>query len=243
MNILITGGRGFTGKAIAQECNASGHKLRLMGRKSWTCEHETFAGDVSSYESCREAVRGMDAVIICHMAPWSDYGYDNPEHGFDINVKGTANLFHACVEEGIKKISHISSIKVVLGHGHDIYKTCDMPLLAKNGLYPLTKILEENIAQHYQHFNQLQVSIFRPASIIDGESKLNKNGDEDDLYREYLVDRYDLGKAVVAAIECNEIEYDIFYPQPAEGAELWMDTTSCFKKLKWNPVYRFKKDS
>ena len=54
----------------------------------------------------------MDAMVLCHMAP-NPNGYKVPPPAFDINVKGTANLYHAAAEAGLKTVVLISSCGVL----------------------------------------------------------------------------------------------------------------------------------
>ena len=72
-------------------------------------------GDVADLEACRTATRGVDALVIAHMATRQTGSYDTPAAAFDVNVKGTANVLFAAVENGVKRAILISSCGVVNG--------------------------------------------------------------------------------------------------------------------------------
>jgi len=67
--------------------------------------HEVVIGDVTNYPQVEAAMRGVDALIVSHMAPRGEknVNYQTPNFLFDINVTGTVNLFHAAKLCGVKR--------------------------------------------------------------------------------------------------------------------------------------------
>ena len=116
-NVLVTGGTGFIGSNLAaalvqQGCNVrilrrAGSDLRALG--SLNVEH--MLGDVRDKESVKSAMRGCDTVF--HTAAIVSYWKKERPLMFDVNIGGTHNVVESCIELGIEKLVHTSSIAAV----------------------------------------------------------------------------------------------------------------------------------
>ena len=113
--ILITGGTGFLGKYIVQELLAEGHELRLLVRNpaerklpSWHNLVEIVEGDICDVLSLEKALAGISQVVHC--AALVSFWRRDKERLMKVNVDGTANVVNACLENGIEKLLHVSSI-------------------------------------------------------------------------------------------------------------------------------------
>lgn len=240
MKILITGAGGFLGKGILAAFKTSTHHLRLMDIVPITSNHELFLGSVANYNLVREAVAGMEAIIIAHMGGHQtpEGGYSTPCSGFDINVKGTANLFHAAQEEGIKKVILISSLAAVgQPKGGVDHNT---PPGNTNGMYGLTKALQEHIALHYHKVYDIKVACLRVGLILDAQDG-NKS-----KYGEYVknvcniaTDRTDIGQVALKCIEKNCIDYEVFNVIGTDFSIQNFDVKYTRDKLDWVPKYDF----
>jgi nucleoside-diphosphate-sugar epimerase len=116
MKILITGANGFVGSALAKRLLAKGIAVRLFdlpGHGLWPqwnkSNAECIEGDLRSYQTVREAVRGCthvfhSAALLNSVAEWRVFA--------DINVGGTENLCRAAVEEGNLRFVHLSTSDV-----------------------------------------------------------------------------------------------------------------------------------
>ncbi|ACU34127.1 NAD-dependent epimerase/dehydratase family protein [Actinosynnema mirum] len=82
MRVLVTGARGYVGRAVAAELSGAG------------CEVVPLGCDVRSPEA-RDAARSVDAVV--HLAALARVreSFERPLDYFDVNVAGTANLLRA----------------------------------------------------------------------------------------------------------------------------------------------------
>ena len=116
-NVLVTGGTGFIGSNLAASlvqhgCNVrilrrSGSDLRALG--SLSVEHAL--GDVRDKESLKSAMKGCDTVF--HTAAIISYWKEERPLMFDVNIGGTRNVVESCIELGIQKLVHTSSIAAV----------------------------------------------------------------------------------------------------------------------------------
>lgn len=167
MKILITGATGFIGNAVAHRLADEGHSVRCLVRPTSDTKSlsdivwDKVVGDISSMDDCREAVRGMEAVIHC-AAMATDFG---PIKAFrEINVNGTQNLAEAALGNKVSRFVYISTndvLGIVKGHVIDDtfpYKPTGFP-------YSDTKIeAEQNVFELFRKRN-LPLVALRPAWV------------------------------------------------------------------------------
>lgn len=119
-SILVTGGGGFLGAAIAWKLVERGDRVRSLARGHYPALDEMgveqFRGDIGDERAVFEACRGMDAVIhtAALAAPWGDY-----DDFHRTNVTGTEHIIRACRDHGIGAMVHTSTPGVVI-HGREI---------------------------------------------------------------------------------------------------------------------------
>ena len=114
MNVLVTGGGGFLGKAIVKILLAREWNVRSFSRSEYPeltemgVEHR--CGALDDYPAVKAAVEGCD--IVFHVAAkagvWGPY-----EEYYQSNVVGTENVIRACRECGVDKLVYTSSPSVV----------------------------------------------------------------------------------------------------------------------------------
>lgn len=125
--ILLTGATGFTGSHLLYFLLEKGNKVRALYRTetkkkrvyqvfslltdtpdTYFNQIEWFQTDVTDIPALTAAFEGIEEVY--HTAAFVTF---NPKHFHKIqktNVEGTANVVNLCLELGIKKLCHISSI-------------------------------------------------------------------------------------------------------------------------------------
>jgi nucleoside-diphosphate-sugar epimerase len=241
MKVLITGAGGYLGRGLRIPFEKHGHQLRLMDVVAIDSPHENIKSDVANLEDVRKAAAGMDAMVIAHMAPRSPDSYLAPPVCFDINVKGTANLFHAAVEHGIKHVVVISSTGAVIGHGKEAWGA-DHPHTAApkaTGLYGLTKALQEIIAEQYSREHGISVSALRVGYIMDQDSLKDKYGREVKEFSPLLTDRRDIGEVARLCLERPDIKYEVFNVMSTDDSIRLYDMKHTCDFLNWKPAYPF----
>lgn len=122
MRVLITGGTGFLGRAVAARLLANGEQVSLLGRDFHEVAPLLAQGatavrcDLRDWTQVIAACHGHDAVIHAGAlsAPWG------PNQDFQaINVGGTAAVLAGCARHGITRLVYISSPAVVFtGRDH-----------------------------------------------------------------------------------------------------------------------------
>jgi dihydroflavonol-4-reductase len=125
--ILVTGGTGLVGSHLLFNLLNKGHKVKVLMRSTSNREqiYRTFAyytsephklaqhitwvdGDVTDLFSLEDALTGVTKVY--HTAALVSFKKKDRKSIIETNVKGTANLVNLCLERGIDKFCHVSSI-------------------------------------------------------------------------------------------------------------------------------------
>ncbi len=118
-NILVTGGTGFIGSSLAIALVEQGYNVRILRRENsdlraiGNLEVQHALGDIRDVEAVRRAVKGCDTVF--HTAAVVSYWRRQRDHMFDVNIGGTRNIVDACLEVGVERLVHTSSIAAI-GH-------------------------------------------------------------------------------------------------------------------------------
>lgn len=147
MRVLVTGGRGFLGKAVCARLIERGHEVTSLARGD--CAGLTaigvrqLVGDVRDRTTVAEAVHGQAAVVHC-AAKAGAWGSAREYH--EINVGGTANVVAHCVALGVRRLVLTSSPSVV-HNGDDLDGVDESAPYATRFLapYPYTKCLAERL--------------------------------------------------------------------------------------------------
>lgn len=238
MHVLITGAAGFLGRGLVlpfqDRCD-----LRLMDIVDFETPHQKLIGSVSDLDTVQRAVEGMDGIVIAHMASRQAGYYEAPTVAYDVNVKGTANLFFAAVKQGIRRISLISSTGVVGSYQkRGDFLSRDLPLRGE-GIYSHTKICQEVIAQQYHWEFGIAVAALRPAYITDMDTCRDKYGELATSCNWQFTDRRDIGEVARRALELPDLGFEVFYVLGGPYADRHADIAYTQKRLGWRAKYDF----
>ena len=119
--VLVTGGAGFIGSHLATALAERGARVRVLdnlatGRRD-NLAHlgagiELVEGDVRDVEACRRACAGVELVF--HQAALGSVprSMADPATTLAVNVGGTANVFAAARDAGVRRVVYASSSSV-----------------------------------------------------------------------------------------------------------------------------------
>ncbi len=170
--VLITGGAGFIGSAIAKNLSDRGFTVKSFDiNKPKEMFGEYINSTIMYPDELYESIKGCDYVI--HLA--ARLGVKQTEHKriscLNINIQGTRNVIEACTKAGIKKILFSSSSEV---YGEPL-KTpiCETDPVSPKSVYAVTKLAGEEYLRAYQQEHGLNYSIVRFFNVYGSEQVEN----------------------------------------------------------------------
>jgi len=167
MKILVTGGTGFTGKALVKTLLDQGHKVTAMDYKEgiktrelqdWGAE--VIIGSVTDRDIVRQCMQGVD--VVQHLAA-AFRELNVPESYYDeVNVDGTRTVLEEAQKQGVKKFVYCSTCGV---HGNIENPPGgeDAPINPAD-YYQRTKYMAEPIVLDFNK-QGMPCTIIRPAAI------------------------------------------------------------------------------
>jgi nucleoside-diphosphate-sugar epimerase len=153
MNVLLTGGAGDLGQTLVPRLVSNGDTPVILDVRVPLDQGARFIrGSVLDRSNLTEHFHGCDCIV--HIAAWhgihEDRGDKHAYDFFDLNVRGTFEVFEAAASLGIDKIIYISTTSV----------------RRPDTLYGRSKILAERIADDYAIYRNMNVITLRPRGFI-----------------------------------------------------------------------------
>lgn len=167
MKVLVTGGTGFSGKALVRRLLDLGHEvvaldyhegLKTEELRQWGAQ--VVIGSVTDREVVRRCVAGVD--VVQHLAAaFRELNVPN-SHYDEVNVGGTRIMLEESVQAGVKRFIYCSTCGV---HGNvDHPPANEEAPIQPADYYQRTKYEAEPLVMQY-HKNGLPAVIIRPAAI------------------------------------------------------------------------------
>ena len=116
--VLVTGGSGFVGKALAAKALSNGSTVRISSRQKLTAPKSRIeycqVGDLSPATDWFVALQGVDAVVHCagRAHVMTETAVDPFTAFRTVNGAGTLKLACQAVEAGVKRFVFVSSVGV-----------------------------------------------------------------------------------------------------------------------------------
>jgi len=176
MRILVTGGTGNIGKPTVDLLASHGHQVTVIGRREMQLANADYiVCDVRDFERLKKVCQGMDAIVhlAAIIAPMLAPGQDI----FDVNCRGTFNVFQAAADTGIKRVVAASSINA-LGYFFGVTK---FPILYfpideehptyTSDPYSFSKQIIEEIAAYFYRREGINSACLRFPAVLDQEGE------------------------------------------------------------------------
>ena len=155
MRLLLTGGSGDLGQTLVPLMLASGHTpviLDIREPSALPAGAIFIRGSILDRAGLAAFFQGAKCIV--HIAGWhgihESNGEKNAHDFFDLNVRGTFEVFEAASALGIDKMVHISTTSV--------YRP--------NNLYARSKILGERVVDDYGGRDTMNAIVLRPRGFI-----------------------------------------------------------------------------
>jgi len=150
--ILVTGGSGFLGMHLVQYLSAMGKPVRALYHSTPPDQHltslpgiEWMQCDLLDIFAVEEAMQGV--TDIYHCAAIVTFSPHLQEQMLHFNPESTANIVNQAVEQGIRKLVHVSSVAALGRSGDEKKEITEEQEWAEskyNSAYGISKYLAEN---------------------------------------------------------------------------------------------------
>jgi ADP-L-glycero-D-manno-heptose 6-epimerase len=108
VNVIVTGGTGFVGRAVADLYIKEGHQVFITGREAPLPGAVFLGPDFQTIDWST-----LPTIDICnHQAAITDPQHPDPDEVMRVNLRETLDFFHDAAKHGIKKIVYASSAAV-----------------------------------------------------------------------------------------------------------------------------------
>ena len=187
MNVLVTGGAGFIGRAVVKRLLEDRHKVYVLdnlsnGSKDNLIEFEDctgfkglIVGDIRD-EGQLNRIFKRNIDICVHMAAQVNVqaSIDHPEENYDINVNGTFRIMESARKTNTKVV--LVSTCMVYAPANTSSPITEGHRTMPASPYAGSKLAAENLAGSYYYAYGLPVVILRPFNIYGPFQKTNMEG-------------------------------------------------------------------
>jgi len=180
----VTGGAGFIGSNIVEELLKRGYDVRVLDNfstgkrenlKDFQKDIELIEGDIRSFHTVIQAVRGIDVILHQAALPSVPRSIKDPITSNEVNVVGTLNILDAAKESrqaGIYSSLQNGVKRVVYASSSSVYG--DNPELPKHeGMMPnplspyaVSKLAGEKYCQVYSRLYGIETVILRYFNVF-----------------------------------------------------------------------------
>ena len=175
MRVLVTGGAGFIGSHIVDQCIAAGHEVAIVdnlweeggGKKENVNAKATFyRADITDEAALQRIFDEVRPEIVSHQAAQHSVAIStkNPQLDARVNVLGLLNVLTNCTRTGTRKIVFASS-GATYGTPARLPIDEDVPQRPESP-YGITKMVTEHYLRYWQEANGLTYTALRYGNVF-----------------------------------------------------------------------------
>lgn len=174
MRILVTGGAGFIGSHIVDQCVTAGHEVAVVdslweeggGKKSnLNPKARFFRADITDEAELTRIFDEVKPEIVSHQAAQHSVAVStkNPQLDARVNVLGLLNVLTNCVRVGVRKITFASSGAT---YGTPVRLPIDEETPQRpESPYGITKLITEHYLRYWQEAYGLTYTALRYGNV------------------------------------------------------------------------------
>ena len=177
MKVLITGGAGVTGTALAKQLAKREHDVRIMDLQESLPPNkiqdfnslgiEVVTGDITNKNTVKEAIKNVEQVY--HLATAYRKNTASKNYYWDVDVGGTQNLLDASLQENLERFVHCSTTGV-FGHVTNPPANESYPY-GPYDVYQKAKCEAEKLVLKYMREKDMPGVVIRPCGIYGPTDK------------------------------------------------------------------------
>jgi nucleoside-diphosphate-sugar epimerase len=169
-SVLITGGRGFIGRAVVRELRRTGYAVVSLDQtpppKTPQSDAEEIALDIADAAQLRRSLASRDIAGIVHLAAiLPTAAQRDPEQAQRVNIDGSLNVLEVARQWGARRF--------IFGSSLSVYGTCaasrcvseeDRP--APEDLYGASKNYVEQLGEAYRNLHGVEFVSLRIGRVV-----------------------------------------------------------------------------
>jgi UDP-glucose 4-epimerase len=175
MRVLVTGGAGFIGSHIVDQCVAAGHEVAIVdnlweegGGKTQNLNAQAtfYRADVTDEATLSRIFDEVRPEIVSHQAAQHSVAIStkNPQLDARVNILGLLNVLTNCTRTGTRKIVFASSGAT---YGTPSYLPIDENTPQRpESPYGITKMVTEHYLRYWQEANGLTYTALRYGNVF-----------------------------------------------------------------------------
>jgi len=173
MRILVTGGAGFIGSHVVDECIAAGHDVAVVDnfwqhgggrRANLNPKAKLHEMDIRD-KDVHQVIRSFRPDVVSHHAAQHSVAISTADPGYDadVNIRGLVNILEGCAAGGVKKAVFASSAAT---YGTPQYLPINEthPQLPESP-YGITKMAAEHYLRYYAASKGLAYTALRYGNV------------------------------------------------------------------------------
>ena len=170
MKRVVTGASGHVGANLVRALLHQGHSVHALVHVDTAAlaglDVQTLRGDVCDLSTLRCAFQGAD--VVYHLAGQISISQDSGGMLGQVNVEGTRNVVRACLDCGVRRLIHFSSIHAVTATPPEVPVTESTPLVedgTEHPSYDQSKALGERIVAEAVR-QGLDAIVLAPTAVV-----------------------------------------------------------------------------
>jgi UDP-glucose 4-epimerase len=174
MRILVTGGAGFIGSHIVDQCIARGHEVAVVDslwsegggkEQNLNAKARFFHADITDEATLQSIFDEVQPEVVSHQAAQHSVAISakNPQFDARVNVLGLLNVLTQCTRVGVRKIVFASS-GATYGTPARLPIDEEVPQRPESP-YGITKMVAEYYLRYWQEANGLNYVALRYANV------------------------------------------------------------------------------
>lgn len=174
MRILVTGGAGFIGSHIVDQCVAAGHEVAIVDnlweegggkQDNINAKARFFRTDIVNESAIQHIFDEFKPEVVSHQAAQHSVAIStkNPQLDARVNVLGLLNILTNCTRTGVQKIVFASS-GATYGTAKDLPVDENTPQHPESP-YGITKMVTEHYLRYWHEANGLNYTALRYGNV------------------------------------------------------------------------------
>jgi nucleoside-diphosphate-sugar epimerase len=242
--ILVTGGAGLVGNELIKQLLEAGENVKAIYHSSpISISHPSLSVvqcDILDVSMLEEVMEGITHVY--HAAALISYDPRDRHQLLKINIEGTANVVNACLDKGVEKLVHVSSVAALgrVKSGEMVTEKMNWTEETNNSIYGKSKYYGE-MEVWRGTAEGLKAVVVNPSLVMGGDSwESGSSAIFKNVYNEFpwytegvagVVDVRDVARAMILLMNSSiSSEKFILSGENLSYRELFTMIANCFGK-------------